>query len=282
MNDTLLRRIDPNDVNTQSLITVIPSAVHPYQSHEAMRKIMNNTTTVSHTFAVWMTVGYFEVPDRDASGNTIQNPAPSGVPGVPDFVRLGKEYYKEVPGDTRHKFFAIVDRSNVALVADPRPAPNGQLPTGSTNQHARVRPFFTTVEATAAAGTNQIQIATPGPAAGQFYVDGNLVAIDPNDPQRNRLVIGTGANQEVVVVSPTGMTFNAATGVTTFTISGVVAPTVSPTLTKNHAIGECVSNVRPGNPGPQWGYPSTGPDPNFDVDSPMYQPIVPHYSRITQ
>ena len=42
-------------------------------------------------------------------------------------------------------------------------------------------------------------------------------------------------------------------------------------LQRNHAVGECVSNIVPGNPGPQLGF-----DVNFD----RYKAVVPHWSRI--
>jgi hypothetical protein len=53
-------------------------------------------------------------------------------------------------------------------------------------------------------------------------------------------------------------------------VSAYATLTVTP-LTRNHAVGECVSNIVPGNPGPQLGF-----DVNFD----RYKAVVPHWSRI--
>ncbi len=132
IDDTLLRRNPPG--TGQSYLTLPASAnvTHPYQQNEAARKIINNVTTVSHTFAVWVTVGYFEVVTE-----TPVRPAPA----LPNIVQLGKEYYREAPADTRYKFFAIVDRSNVGL------DPSYQVPSNRIAfANATVRPFFTTVE----------------------------------------------------------------------------------------------------------------------------------------
>ena len=119
---------------------MIPAAgrlneLHPYQQNEAARKIMNNLTTVSNSFAVWVTVAYFEAgPD-----------IPAG-PGLPNIVQVGREYYRETPADTRFKFFAVVDRSNVGL----DPANYQAFLGGDATRplHATARPFFTTVEPT--------------------------------------------------------------------------------------------------------------------------------------
>ncbi|MBA4189711.1 MAG: hypothetical protein C0467_17130 [Planctomycetaceae bacterium] len=237
LDDTLLRR---NPVGTGvPHLAVPPVTGHPYQQAEAIRKILNNTTTVSNNFAVWITVGYFEVASETVPGGW-----PAGVPAP---VILGKEYYQNAPGDTRRKFFAIVDRSNVGLdVASFQANP-------ATATHATVRPFFTTVEANAAVGATSLQISTAGNAT--VVSDGVPVTFAAG----SQLVIGVGANQEIVTVTPTSF----ADGVTTMT--------VAPAFTKPHYAGECVSNVVPGNPGPQTA---------FDVNSDTYKPVVPLWVKL--
>jgi hypothetical protein len=233
-NDTILR----TPVNAMGVPTSLPyltvlSGTHPYQQAEAARKILNNVTTVSHNFAVWVTVGYFEV----------ESETPASTGGY--HVTLGKEYYREAPGDTRKRFFAVVDRSNLAL--DP-----------ATNSHPTARPFFTTVEPIAPAvsvpvGSTTLGIATAG--AGTVYSDGYAVTITAGQ----RLVIGVGANREIVTVTAVGA---EAAGITTLTVSATTQP---------HYAGECVSNVIPGNPGPQ---------PSFDPNQDMYKPVVPVLTRL--
>ncbi len=228
LNDTLLRL----NTTTNLPILTVTATTHPYQQAEAARKILNNVTTVSHTFAVWMTVGYFEVEAETSSG----------VTGVPDFTQLGKEYFRDAPGDTRHKFFAIVDRSNIGL------EPINRV-------HATERPFFTTLEANAAINTSSLTIATAGPST--VYTDG--VPVQFGD--RSVLVVGTGLNQEIVTIS----------GVPTYNGDGLTTVNLAAPLIRVHWAGESVSNVIPGNPGPQ---------PNFNVNTDMYKPVVPHWSRL--
>jgi hypothetical protein len=246
INDTLLR-INPG---TGLPWLTVTTGAHPYQQAEAARKILNNTTTVSHSFAVYATVGYFEVT----------NETPSGIAGAGTFTQLGREYYQSVPGDTRHKFFAIVDRSNIGL--DPQQFAAGTIVhAGSSGSSApNVPPFFTTVEANAAAGTNSLQIYAPN---GQVYVNGTPVQVTAGMP----LVIGTGANQEIVTTSfvTNGPNLN------TITINAVLSPAAGTKLQFNHYAGESVSNIVPGNPGPQ---------PSFDVTQPPYSYVVPHWSRV--
>jgi hypothetical protein len=67
-----------------------PGANHPYRRYELLTKIYNNTTIRSNVFAVWCTVGFFEVDDQG---------------------RLGAEIRRADGRQQRHRFFAIVDRS---------------------------------------------------------------------------------------------------------------------------------------------------------------------------
>lgn len=67
-------------------------AAHPAKGHEIMAKIAGNVTSRSNVFAVWCTTGFFEV---DANGNLQQE--------------IGRQNGRHV----RHRFFAIVDRSQI-------------------------------------------------------------------------------------------------------------------------------------------------------------------------
>ncbi|WP_439621750.1 hypothetical protein [Gemmata sp.] len=242
INDTLFR------LNTATVpplpplphLLVPPVTGHPYQQAEALRKILNNTTTVSHTFAVWITVGYFEVEGPET---------PTPVGGT--FVTLGKEYYLNAPGDTRKKFFALVDRSNIGFKPDElttaAPAPGAPY---TQIDH----PFFTTVEENAAAGTT-IKIATSG--TGTVYSDGTPVTLTAGMP----LAIGVGANREIV-------TINAAPPAE---VAGVTTITVAPALAKPHYAGESVSNIVPGNPG----VPT-----DFDPTIAKYKAVVPLWVKL--
>ncbi|MEX1223907.1 MAG: hypothetical protein WEA31_05095, partial [Pirellulales bacterium] len=102
--DVSVLRRHPSDP-TRSLFGGHTAAAHrntnlsPYFRHENFTRLGNMTTTRSHCFAVWITLGYFEVEPVAASATH------------PDGYRLGREYGSDTGEIKRTRAFAIVDRS---------------------------------------------------------------------------------------------------------------------------------------------------------------------------
>jgi hypothetical protein len=108
ISDTLLRSTADNS----ALLFAVPQTQNgnPYLQYELLNKIYNHLTTRSNVFAVWLTVGFFEVvQDTDAQSNPIRP------------VRLGAEIGKAEGRNVRHRMFAIVDRTNLSTLANVMP-----------------------------------------------------------------------------------------------------------------------------------------------------------------
>ena len=80
---------------------------NPYFRYLALQKLGSVFSTHSNVFAVWLTVGYFEVTPaanpnlKDASGNLV----------YPDGYQLGQELGSDTGDIVRHRAFYIFDRS---------------------------------------------------------------------------------------------------------------------------------------------------------------------------
>src|SRR5262249_9084157 len=83
-----------------------PDTTPPYKKYDLFQKLFNNITTRSNVFGVWLTVGYFEVIDKDAANNPVNPPV------------LGAELGLSTGTNVRHRFFAIVDRTNLLMPAN--------------------------------------------------------------------------------------------------------------------------------------------------------------------
>ena len=79
---------------------------NPYFRYQVLQKLGSVASTHSNVFAIWITIGYFEVYP-----NTNTNP-PGGVDaGHPDGYMLGPEMGSDTGDVVRHRAFYIFDRS---------------------------------------------------------------------------------------------------------------------------------------------------------------------------
>ena len=74
-------------------------ARNPHFAYEGIQKLQNLTTTQSNVYAIWLTVGYFEVTPRPADKN------------FPDGYQLGQEIGADDGSIERPRFFYLIDRS---------------------------------------------------------------------------------------------------------------------------------------------------------------------------
>jgi len=80
---------------------------NPYFRYQVLQKLGNTFSTTSNCFAVWMTMGYFEVEEnRFTTGGPIIVDA-----AHPDGLRLGQEIGADSGEIVRHRAFYIIDRS---------------------------------------------------------------------------------------------------------------------------------------------------------------------------
>jgi hypothetical protein len=76
---------------------------HPYWRSEQLQRIMNLTTPRTHQYAVWITVGFFEVKRQGDLGMFLYNPLAA-------FDIMGPEIGAANGKSTRYRGFYLVDR----------------------------------------------------------------------------------------------------------------------------------------------------------------------------
>jgi hypothetical protein len=189
---------------------------------EAVSKIAGHLSPRSNCFAVWCTVGLFEVTDAGARP-----------------MKLGREY-----DDTlRRRFFCVIDRTNLSL--DPANATRqGPKPVWLRfRPSAPINADDPTASGVVPAGpvTLQVPEATTGTAnslSGTY--DGTAWTIRQGDT----IFIGVGSGVDAGLNQREAVTVQSvafAPGASSLTI----------TTTLPHAVNDPVCNVLTGNPGPQ-------------------------------
>ena len=232
INDTLLRQ-DPT--NPPARLFDVPGT-HPYLRHELLNKIEGRLTTRSNVFAVWMTIGYFEVTDRDARP-----------------IKLGKELGIDDGTNMRHRFFAVVDRTNLTIdpanprLQGPRPIFFSYEPVPTASASDPTTPGVVTAVIPA--------VSFDGTVLRGLY-DDSVWELRTND----RLLMDVGVNQESVPIQVVGFTPG---------IGALIRLTCG--LAHSRGCALMIGNTRLGNPGPQ---------PGFNIRDNRYSSVVRLFMNI--
>ncbi|MBO0697401.1 MAG: hypothetical protein J2P46_03340, partial [Zavarzinella sp.] len=267
------------------------------EKYEMISKVMNQFTTRSNTFAVYMMIGYFEV----------KNPGPYNEANRPI---LGKELGTDDGTVVRHKYFAVIDRTNLSIEPTPLvvPTPGQSLPPikqGQPPVYFSFQPDTPLPQApnyqitgtedplpTGASPPAPIQIRVP--AVGQVM---NPAILPPNPPQPllppavsgqydgtlwtiqagvSQLEIDVGERKETVIVPSPSATIPNPVVFDPSTSSALI--TIQPTMPHMRGAAMRLTNPDPSQPPSTPGNP--GPQPGFNYKSPRYAPVVKYVEQL--
>lgn len=211
------------------------SQVHPYMQTQMLTKLYNNVTTRSNVFAVFLTVGFFQVTDATTTPPT-----------------LGPEMGRSEGKQIRHRMFAVVDRSNLATCVTTSTTPvTGVTPTA-------INPALNmTGNATVVLPVLPLPFTITG-AGTQLYVPNLTTGMPGLIQPGTQLVIdaGTPLEETVTVISVTPPV-------------GAAPASINANFTLPHGVG--FSITQRGNPGPWMLIPY---DPRLDPSVVPYFSII--------
>ena len=232
IEDTIFRAANPGAPGDGRLFD-LAGQDHPYIQKELLTAIQDRIAVRSNVFAVWLTVGFFEVVDDTSSP-----------------VKLGAEIGQARGRQVRHRFFAIVDRTNLQLFGRQDVAGRGEITCHLTRSHARhgavpgAGRHWVPLEALSGFTATEAPDATGAPT-GQFLP----WRIEPG----SYLFADTGRRREIVLVTDVDPARNAIQAV----------------FSRPHAPNFEVS--MPGNPGPQ---------PDFDPRAALFHDVISEVVRL--
>jgi hypothetical protein len=230
INNTILRMADPSGSGkVQGRLFEIPEAPNYYR-FELMNKLHDRITTRSNTFAVWVTVGYFQVTNASTTPGAGQfDPTKQTQNGfnLPP-IQLGAEMTDPISGlPTRHKMFAIVDRSALTFLTGQmnKPGPAPVFFYGRSTDQTKLIP-------------TQLEVDS---LSGQYEGGPSQGGTTYNIKTGTQIILDEGRdNEEVLSVQGTGTSSSGK-------------PTISIQAKKQHGlvVPFSLGDRRLGNPGPQ-------------------------------